>query len=122
MQHAQSALRSAIQSYVVNDPKIAEILCSSGDGVKFEDNKSWPWHSATFDGLRHKFSLRSKFKKGEEDRADALCERLIHRLHNADLELEGHALVDLSFAHSETAIRGEDVSCEVEFDALTISD
>ncbi|MGD8326794.1 MAG: hypothetical protein PVF65_07760 [Sphingomonadales bacterium] len=122
MQHVQSALRSAIQSFVAKDPQIAEILCSSLEGVKIEDNQSWPWHSATFEGLRHRFSLRSRFQKGQEDRADELCERLIHRLHNADLDVEGHALVDLSFAHSATAISNCDVSCEIEFDALTISD
>lgn len=49
---------------------------------------------------------------------------VIERLHNADLPIPGHALVDLQFEASETR-HWQDKQlehCRLEFSALTVSD
>lgn len=122
MMNAHSAMRSAIRSYIQQDKDILSLFSHSDEMLDFCDTKVTPWRRASFDGFRHKFSLHGRFPKDAEDKADAVCAAVINKLHHADIELDGHALIDLSFALSETLTCSDHICCKVEFDALTISD
>ena len=122
MMNAHSAIRSAVRSYIQQDKAISNLTLRSNEALDFSDTRTIPWKRASFDGFRHKFSLSSRFPKDAEETADALCHAVIKRLHHADIDLDGHALIDLSFAQSQLSTCDDYIKCSVEFDAVTISD
>lgn len=122
MMNAHAAIRTAIRSYIQQDKEISSLATHSKEKLDFSDSRTLPWRRPSFDGFRHKFCLTSVFPKHAEASADALCHAVINRLHHADIDLDGHALIDLSFVQSEMLTCNEYINCRVEFDALTISD
>ena len=130
MPNAHIGLRKAIQRSLDTDPIIQSIInkrdltqdASQFGQVDVRDSESWPWRSATFDGMRHKFLIAAHVGKSEQARADQLCVAIVEKLDDANIELPGHALIELSLKHSAMGPADNSLSCELEFEALTISD
>lgn len=81
------------------------------------------WHSATFDGQEHDIELELRGRVDGPAMSE-LCHAIVGVLHDADLALPGHALIELEFICSEVR---EDVtpgesSGRLVFRALTVSD
>lgn len=130
MANAHIGLRKAIKASLDTDPQIqsiinkrdlAQVTGQFGD-VDVRDSQSWPWRSATFEGMRHKFLISAQVGRTEQARADQLCLAIIDKLNDADIELPGHALIELSLSHSTMGQVDNHLSCELEFEALTVSD
>ncbi len=88
--------------------------------------ESWTaraWHSATFDGQEHDIRLHLVADDGE-DATRRLGAAIVACLHDADLPLPGHALIELAFESSETRYDAESRRhhCLFRFRALTVSD
>lgn len=83
------------------------------------------WHSATFDGQEHALVLDVFCKRRGPDTQE-ISSAIIERLHDADLPINGHALVSLDFECSETTAAedpGDGIDqCRLYFKALTIGD
>ena len=92
--------------------------------VSFGDSRSKAWSSATFDGQEHQMVLDIWSDQDAEVDIKQIAALVIERLHNADLPIPGHALVDLQFESSETRHWQEKhlEHCRLEFSALTVSD
>lgn len=90
---------------------------------RYGDGAARSWHSATFDGQEHDIGIELWVDETVwPAREVAAC--FIDALHNADLQLNGHALVDLQFEQSETRTceqRGQ-THCILRFRALTVVD
>ena len=91
--------------------------------LRVESWEAHAWHSATFDGQEHDIRLLLVVSDGEEA-TRRLSAAIIARLHDADLEIPGHALIELVFESSETRHDAESqcYHCRFRFHALTVSD
>lgn len=88
------------------------------------DSESRAWRSATFDGQEHEISLHLWSSKGGSGESKKIASMVIELLHDADLPLPGHALVDLQFESSETRHipASDQYHCLLTFKGLTVSD
>lgn len=78
-----------------------------------------PWHSATFDGEEHELIF------AVEESANSSCMKdiMINRLHDADINIPGHALIELVWMKTEQADKTDPSrSCHIWFKARTVSD
>ncbi|GAB4577246.1 MAG: hypothetical protein Tsb008_23170 [Rhodothalassiaceae bacterium] len=80
------------------------------------------WHSATFDGQVHDIVIEVTCAAGGSARA--IASRIIGLLHDADLPIPGHALIELEFVSSETRSfeRAGLEHSRLMFHGLTVSD
>lgn len=107
-------LHKAISNCLVSSEKLQAFLgnplplfdCQSQDGplprLAFGDSRSRAWQSATFDGQEHEITLHLWSPAGDADRSRQIAGEIINLLHDADLPVPGHALVDMQFESSET--------------------
>lgn len=70
--------------------------------LAFGDSRARAWQSATFDGQEHEITLHLWTAPGDADQSRQIAGVIINLLHDADLPLPGHALVDMQFESSET--------------------
>ena len=70
--------------------------------LAFGDSRSRAWQSATFDGQEHEITLHLWSPPDDADRSRQIAGVIINLLHDADLPVPGHALVDMQFESSET--------------------
>ena len=90
----------------------------------FGDSTCRAWRSATFDGQEHEIALHLWSPRSGSGRTREIASLIIGLLHDADLDLPGHALVDLQFESSETRLAADNATfhCRIEFRGLTVSD
>ncbi|GER02283.1 hypothetical protein JCM17845_29060 [Iodidimonas gelatinilytica] len=91
--------------------------------IKLGASSTACWHSATFDGQEHTLTLDLESPKGDMA-VRQMAAAVIERLHDADLLIPGHALIELQFECSEThAPDAQGIThCRMFFKALTVSD
>lgn len=131
---ASWSLERAILSALRDSDRIRELLGETGaviSGTQHEDTPviayaaatARAWHSATFDGQDHEITLLLKTSSRDAE-IGALAAAVTARLHDADLHIPGHALIDLQFERSETRPLDESdiASCRMLFRALTVED
>lgn len=127
-------LQRAIFEKLRSDDRIAAMIATdSGDRrappfgetracgpIRFRRASARAWHSATFDGQEHDIELEIV---GRPDAAE-LCNAVVAALHDADLTLPGHALIELEFVCSELreGAGPEEANGRAVFRALTVSD
>ena len=70
--------------------------------LAFGDSRSRAWQSATFDGQEHEITLHLWSPPGNANQSRQIAAAIINLLHDADLPVPGHALVDMQFESSET--------------------
>ncbi len=70
--------------------------------LAFGDSRSRAWQSATFDGQEHEITLHLWSPPGDANQSRQIAAAIINLLHDADLPVPGHALVDMQFESSET--------------------
>lgn len=70
--------------------------------LAFGDSRSRAWQSATFDGQEHEITLHLWSPPGDAGQSRRIAGLIINLLHDADLPVPGHALVDMQFESSET--------------------
>lgn len=121
MPAAQIALHRAVTSTLKKDKDITALLANDAT-IEVADSTATPWRSATFDGMRHRFIVKSVLNSVCYDTAKALSDRIVAQLHNADIDLNGHVLIDLSLYCAQTRCVDGRIECDIEFDAVTISD
>ncbi|MFQ5348419.1 MAG: DUF3168 domain-containing protein [Rhodothalassiaceae bacterium] len=94
-----------------------------GDLVSLERWHARAWHSATFDGQEHEIRLAAELACDEAEAA-ALGAAIVACLHDADIAIPGHALIELSFESNEIRYDAERARCRCRwcFRALTVSD
>lgn len=92
--------------------------------IEIGDSQCKTWRSATFDGQEHEIALHAWTREGGSNASKEIASVIIGHLHDSDLPLPGHALVDLQFESSETRyLQGSDIyHCLLQFSALTVSD
>lgn len=127
-------LQRAILSALRDDAALAALL-GAGDRifgsveareetpcVCYGDSVARVWHSATFDGQEH--DIRLELFCGEGDApVRKIAAAVIGLLHDADLPIPGHALIELEFMSSETRPSADGAThCRMEFHGLTVSD
>mgnify|MGYP005854414665 CR=1 FL=1 len=127
-------LERAILSALRDSERIRALLGGSGGVVSGVQSADTPvicyaaataraWHSATFDGQDHEITLLLRTTPQDAE-IGALAAAVTGRLHDADLPIPGHALIELQFERSETRSFDEDgiASCRLLFRALTVED
>jgi len=127
-------LERAILSALRDSDRIRDLLGRMGaviSGVEYSDTpviayaaaKARAWHSATFDGQDHEITLHLRTSPRDVE-LGALAAAVTERLHDADLPLPGHALIELQFERSESRFLDEDdiAACQMVFRALTVED
>ncbi|MFZ5609867.1 MAG: tail completion protein gp17 [Pseudomonadota bacterium] len=135
MSDAGTALYRAIRDVLQNDAKLqalakAPVVVADQASpsacprtVRIAGKKSWPWRSATFEGSQHQLVIEAEIEDEDDGaRAKAFCDAVILRLNDAELNLPGHALIDLTLASAETRFQPAHVACRLVFDALTLDD
>ncbi|MCG8505489.1 MAG: DUF3168 domain-containing protein [Sphingomonadales bacterium] len=124
--HGALATCEALQPFLGDPPRILLRPCkeTAFPHVTFGDSRSKTWSSATFDGQEHEMVLDIWSDQDAAADVKQIAAIVIERLHNADLPIPGHALVDLQFESSETRLWQEKrlEHCRLEFSALTVSD
>ncbi len=129
-------LQRVILTALSHDKKIVSFLGSPAriyDGpveeevypyVKCGENRVKAWQSATFDGQEHELNFNLWSREGGYGQSKEIAAAIIERLHDADLKIPGHALVDLQFESSETRLveENETYHCRLVFKGLTVSD
>lgn len=137
-------LHKAISTCLVSSEELQVLLGNPlplfdgqpGDGplprLVFGDSRSRAWQSATFDGQEHEITLHLWSPPGDAGQSRKIAGEIINLLHDADLPVPGHALVDMQFESSETRQllgegecndAGEGVyHCLLSFKGLTVSD
>ena len=110
--------RSGDRAETEGDPQPAGAAC-----LRIESWLARAWHSATFDGQEHDIRLLLTVDEGEAATRE-LGAAIVARLHDADLSIPGHALVELAFESSETRYdaASDRHHCRFRFRALTVSD
>lgn len=119
---AQGALLRAVRRMVCQDPMLTAFGTDRQLPIlTIEGLESESWMSMTFSGHRHRLDLRIE---GTSDELAAVRDRLAARLREADLDITGHALIDLALMKAET--RAADHTgleiCRMTFEALTVED
>ncbi len=114
------ALLRGLRRLMESDALLAPLLADRQiPSLTVEGLHSEPWASATFTGQRHKLDLKLR---GEGTQLEAARERLVAQLGEADLDLRGHVLVDLSLAEATTCSEAGEAFCRLSFEALTVED
>lgn len=131
-----------LQSYLGNPLRLSDSHTPETPlpRLAFGDSRSRAWQSATFDGQEHEITLHLWSSPDDADQSRKIAGVIINLLHDADLPVPGHALVDLQFESSETRyISGENngalapggtsgpageaaYHCLLTFKGLTVSD
>lgn len=125
-------LQRAIMEKLRTDDRVSRLLAgapplsaaSAGAGQpRFLRVTSRAWHSATFDGEEHDIELGIDGVAGGPDIVE-LSAAVVAALHDADLPLPGHALIELEFLCSEMRERDgpAEPTCRIVFRALTVAD
>jgi len=130
-------LRCAVKAKITSDVGVLKIfdnrVCVQ-DGSGGEDlslpaiyvghTSSQAWHSATFDGQEHEITIHVVTQSHEEPHAQEIAAMIINTLHDTDLILPGHALVDMQFERSDISECEKRRQCHatVSFKTLTVSD
>jgi len=127
-------LQRAILAALREDGRVHALLGEAGEVTTEADTQVRPaiafagavvraWHSATFDGQDHEITLLLRTSSAGPAIGE-LSAAVIDVLHDADLPLPGHALIELEFERSETRPSGSDAGahCRMTFRALTVSD
>jgi hypothetical protein len=83
------------------------------DRILLNDARSTKWHSLTFDGERHHFTLRIV-----GPHAEAFAARMTDRLEDADFSIPALLVADIAL--SDALIRLPDGSVELAIEALTV--
>lgn len=126
-------LQTAILNALRNDGELVALL-GGGEAIGrerrdggetslfFGDCATRAWHSATFDGQVHDIVIEVTCAAGGPARA--IASRIIGLLHDADLPIPGHALIELEFVSSETRSfeRAGLEHSRLMFHGLTVSD
>jgi hypothetical protein len=86
----------------------------SRDRILLSELRSVDWQSLTFIGERHQIGLRIP---GPD--ADSIARRLTAGIEEAEFEISGHLVADISL--SEAPQRNADGSISVEIEALTVA-
>ncbi len=84
------------------------------DRILLSSFRSVDWHSLTFDGERHRISLRIPGPG-----AAGVAHMLLDGLQEAEIPIPGHALADIAV---ERQAKDEDGSVTIEIEALTVAD
>jgi hypothetical protein len=113
------ALLRGIRHLMTGDPALAPLLDGELPSLTIENMTSEAWASVTFSGQRHRVDLKLRGHGAELDR---MRERLRARLHDAEIELRGHVLVDMTLARAETCSEDGEEVCRLSFEALTVED
>ncbi len=122
--HVHTQLLGAVRTQLANDAVLAGLLLAD-DGhspqlsVSLLETK--PWASATFNGAHHHLEMALN-GEGPKSLTVQATDRIILALHDADMTLNGYALIDFQFAGAETKIDEDGSCCRLHFDALTLSD
>jgi hypothetical protein len=82
--------------------------------VSFEEIRSRSWASVTFTGARHEVALRM-----EGEGAGEVGDRFCANLSDAEFDLRGHILADISLIAHEALPEG---GVRIRFEALTVED
>ena len=116
----------AVRSHLGDPPRILDRPDPAADLplLIYGAGRSRSWHSATFDGQEHDIVLDLRSGAGGSGRVREIAASIIDVLHDADLPLPGHALIDLQFEESETRFEEADGSyrCKLRFKGLTVAD
>ncbi|MCK5575662.1 MAG: DUF3168 domain-containing protein [Sphingomonadales bacterium] len=130
-------LRCAVKDKINNDEdvkltmgKIPLVMDGGASGsadlpfIYIGNTSSQAWHSATFDGQEHELDIHVVAAIDGGAHVQEISGAVINTLHDADLLLKGHALVDLQFERSETheCFDRKQFHTTVSFKALTVSD
>ena len=128
-----------LQAYLGNPLPLFDSRAQEGPlpRLGFGDSRSKAWQSATFDGQEHEITLHLWSPPGDAGQSRQIAGEIINLLHDADLPVPGHALVDMQFESSETrhiigegkgegAGQGDEgegpYHCLLTFKGLTVSD
>ncbi len=129
-----------LQTYLGDPPRVFDGFAPEAPmpHLAFGDSRSRAWQSATFDGQEHEITLHLWSPPDDADQSRRIAGVIINLLHDADLPVPGHALVDMQFESSETRYlagagegngrRGGNGSgdkachCLLTFKGLTVSD
>lgn len=129
---------SELQIYLGNPPRVFDgyVVDASMPHLAFGDNRSRAWQSATFDGQEHEITLHLWSPPDDAEQSRRIAGVIINLLHDADLPVPGHALVDMQFESSETRYLASNgcaggsegdngdqaCHCLLTFKGLTVSD
>lgn len=93
-----------LQSCLGNPPRIFDGFAPEAPMpyLAFGDSRSRAWQSATFDGQEHEITLHLWSPADDAEQSRQIAGVIINLLHDADLPVPGHALVDMQFESSET--------------------
>ena len=87
--------------------------CVARDRILLTEFRSTDWHSLTFCGERHRFSLRLA-----PPNAGVICHRLVHGLSDAEFTIPGHVVADVTVAKEPRTEADGSICLEIE--ALTV--
>ncbi len=122
--HVHTQLLGAVRKQLASDAMLAGLLLADEHqpprlSVSLLETR--PWASATFNGAHHHLEM-ALHNDGPLQQSAPATDRIISALHDADLMLNGYALIDFQFAGAETKLDDGGSSCRLHFDALTLSD
>lgn len=92
-----------------------DVICANFTNIVMEEIRSRSWVSATFTGVRHEFTFRA-----EGEPAEAEAELFLDGLEDAEFQLDGHILADISLVSRTVDPAGSSVRISLE--ALTLED
>lgn len=82
-----------------------------------------PWQSATFDGWAFEFTLEALLPPRDAAIAPMVCADLSDTLHDADLPLPGHVVIEMNAVQAAVEAQPDGAArCRVSFAALTVLD
>ena len=121
LQHLKSGTK--IKEHFGNPPRICEAWENPEKPyLYFGKHKVKAWSSTTFDGQEHLIEI-CIISEAKISDAKRLISVLYDRIHDADFQIPGNAMVEINFSHCETEHDAEKgFKSTMVFKALTVSD
>jgi hypothetical protein len=122
---AHGQLLSGLRARIHTHPQLSSLWGEwpGSTGLSLGSLESTPWSSASFAGERHLLELRLQTRPDSTGDGAHRIETIIAHLDNAELPLDGHALIDFRFCTARsTGCITESLDCRICFEALTLAD